>query len=456
MKEKLKHSFVEGDLEFGFNSKETMDEAYRELVNNTVRVEAEKDITILDTSNVISERNMEISDLLTGADKEAYDSEALKNPNFEATDYSYLLPFTPMQGSDNEVCDFVNQHTCLSAIIVDKPEEVMQKFSEVNYLTKEKAVEIIEEAGYSHLPLDRNAVQGFLSTKIGTGKSLSSILDIPDGKLKRELTDISVALSGANIEHNDGGFFKSTYGLGAAYLTNYKDFYGDEASNLLVEHFKNLGYDDITFDGGYLQKYYYVATFSSAKLGEEVLTQSKIDGTNAVARIVFKTSDYGLSSLNMTPYLEFEIKAGKFKTNRRIVINLSDMVYLNHNAATDEEEKVTMESLWKERCEELFAVVKDTADRLMNADKVKIRYPKNAMDNLLSNIGASSNFAGKDEIIDEFIEEFGMDCTFRDLYIYAFSVILEWEKTNQTTSLRAKEKLTRVLLSKSWSKFDTL
>ena len=158
----------------------------------------------------------------------------------------------------------------------------------------------------------------------------------------------------------------------------------------------------------------------------------------------------------MTPYLEFEIEAGKFKAKRRIVMNLSDMVYLNHNAATDEEEKVTMKSLWKERCEELFAVVKDTADRLMKADKVAIRYPKNAMDNLLTSIGASSNFAGKDEIIDEFLEEFGMDCTFRDLYIYAFSVILEWEKTNQTTSLRAKEKLTRVLLSKSWSKFDTL
>ena len=455
MKENLKTNFIDGELELVYNSKERLDEAYREIVDNTTLIPADKSTTLIDTSNVLTVRNIEIGDLLEGESKDSY-KKLSDNPNYEEADYTYLVPWKPWQSSDSEVCDYTNTHTCIAAIIPDNPVQVEEEFGEVNYLTKDRAIEIIKESGYVHLPLDKNAAQGFLSTKVGIGKSINSILEIPDGKLKRELSDITIALSGANIEHNDGGFFKVVYGQGAAYLTNYKDLHGDRATDMLLEHFRKLGYDDVGCTYGCLQKYYYTAVFESKKLGEEVLSKSKIDATNPVAKILFKTSDYGLSSLNMTPYLEMEIESGKFRAPRRVIMNLSDMVNLNHSAALNEEESITMESLWSKKCEELFAVVKETADRLMNADKVAIRYPKNAMNNLLSSIGATANFSGKEEIIEEFVEDFGTDCTARDLYVYAFAAILVWEQTNQTATIRAKEKLTRVLVSNSWGKYDTI
>lgn len=452
---RLKQEFVRGSLNRAFNDKEAMDKIYNTIIDNTEVVESEKAYTIIDTSNVLASRNLEIGDLLKGEEKERYDGEALTNPNYEATDYTYLVPFSPRQNTSNFVCDYTNKTTCLSAIIPNNSAELAKEFAQINYLTKEKAVEAIKKVGYSHLPLDENAAQSFLSSKVGTGKSLNSILNIPNGKLKRELSDICIALSGANIESNDGGFFKVVYGQGVAYLTNYKDLHADKATNLLVEHFKKIGYDDITFNIGYLEKYYYISEFSSKKLGEEILSVSKIEGYNPKAIIVFKTSDYGLSSLNITPFFEFEIESGVMKTRRRVVINLSDVIYLNHNASI-EDEKLSMEDLWLQKCASIFACAKETAEALNGSDKVTIKYPRNAIKNLLDSIGANTNFDGKEDIIDEFVNEFSTDCTARDLYIYAFSALMEWEKSNKTSSLKAKDRLTRVLLNKTWSKYDTI
>ena len=452
----MKEKFIKNTLGMGFVDKEQMDESYLDIIRNTRKVNISKDIVIVDTSNVMTSRNLELTDLLEGEAKEAYERDTAGEINYEQVDYTFLMPeYKPIQGSDSDVCDYTNSTTCLSAIIPDDQDEAREKFAEINFLTTEKAVEILEESGYHHLPLDRNAASGLLASKVGNGKSINSILDIPDGRLKRELSVISTTLSGANVENNDGGFFKVVYGQGAAYLTNYKDLHGDVATNMLMKHFEELGYDDITFDSGYLEKYYYSAIFSSKKLGKAVLEETGIKGKNAVAKIYFKTSDYGLSSVNMTPTLQFDIGVGKMGALRRVEIVLSNMVNLNHSASVNETEGISMRTLWKDKCEEIFAVVKENSDKLGKADKIVINYPRNAMNNLLIAIGVTGKFPGKEEIVEEYMEDFEDDCTARDLYIYAFNVISEWEKTNTTSSLRAKERLVRVLLNNTWAKYDT-
>lgn len=333
-KKDLRAGFINETLQVKTFSKKELDEMYQEVVKNTVVIPLSKEIAICDTSNVLTNPNENLLNLLPEEEKEKV-TEGF-TPNYEAENVTFLMgDYIPREGSLEDVSDRVNQTLCLSAIIPDNPAEVSKRFREINYLTAEDAVKILKDTGYSHLPLSKNAAQGLLNSKVGIGKSVNSILSIPDGKLKREFSSISVALSGGNIEHNNGGFFKSTYGLGAAYLTNYRDLYATDATKILEDSFHKAGFSDFHFTSGSLQNYLYRATFTSKKLGEALLKETGIFATNPLAIIVFQTSDYGLSSVNMTPYLQFDMTCGLMATDRTVTINISDMVKLAHDAKLD-------------------------------------------------------------------------------------------------------------------------
>lgn len=452
----LKNLFVTGNLERTFEEKTEMDKVANEILANTEILELAKDIAVVDTSNEVSSRNLSIGDLLKGEAKEKYDASCT-DKNFEKEDTTFIMgKYLPMDGVTVDVQDYTNSTGTMSLIVPHDQEKAREKMASINYMTLEEVKEIFEDVGYSHLPLDGNAVSGILQSKAGQGKSLSSILGIADGCLKREISTITTALSGGNVEHNDGGFVKIVFGQGAAYLTNFKDLHGPEATDMLVKHLEDLGYDDVIFVTGTLSKYFYSATFSSEKLGEEVLKEAGLEGTNPRAIMEFQTSDYGLSSLNLTPYLEFDIQVGPMRTLKKVLINLASMVLLNHNAATDEEEGITIKTLWSRKCEEVFAIIKDTSERLMESDKTVINYPENAMANLLNHVGANANFSGKEELLEEFSEECFDDCTARDLYVFANSILSSWETSNKAGALRAKDKLVRVLMNNGWKKLDII
>ena len=454
MLERVKKSFVEGTLQMHFSEKEKLDEGYRHIVDNTVRMPYPKDLVVIDTSNVLYARNMELSDFMEGEDKELLESGSV---NHVATDTTFLMDeYVPAQGTPTELVDLINSTTTLSAVVVHDYEEARRRFSEIDFMTMDLAKEIIADIGFHHIPLGANAAGGILSTAVGVGRPINSVMNIGTGKLKREFTVMTTNFLGKNIDTQDNGELKVTFHKGAGYVSNFKDLYADEATELMVEAFQAEGYDDFAFTEGMLTTYGYEAVFTSEKLGGKTLVESNLDGSNAVAKIVFRTSDYGLSSLNMTPILEFSIKTGMMGAERRVSIALSDMVYLNHNASIDEENGVTMKTLWNKKIEELFSIVKETSERLSEADGITINYPGRAFENLLEHLGVPVSLPEREAIYEDFIEDFVMDSTARDLYVHLFVMINQWAKTNTVAALRAQERLNRILVSRSWKKFDVI
>lgn len=454
--ERIRTNFIEERLETGFLDENMMNEAYEFIYNNTKRVSYPKQVAIIDTSNYVNERNLSLADFFGEEEKEAY-AKMSTSPNEERPDTTFIMgEYKPAEGTQKDVVDFVNSTICLSAVVPNSIEEAYERFSEINFLTVDDARKILEDVGFSHIPLGRNAAEGILSGAVGTGRSLSSIFDIPNGKLKREFSVISTALCGGNIDSNTTGELKVTFNKGSGYVSNFKELKATKAIEILKEHFNKLGYDDVKFEEGLLETYFLTSLYSSKKLGEEVLANTSIPGTNGIAKILFKTSDFGLSSLNVTPVLEFNISSGKMGADRIVKISLSETINLNHNASLNEEEGETMVDLWKKKVEELFAIVKENSDKVKASDLIEMKFPTHALNNVLEHIGATSSFTAKDEILEEFFDSFSVDCTARDVFIYAFAIIGEWEKSNLLGAARAKEKLMRILISNNWSKFDVI
>lgn len=455
----MKTNFINGTLSSSYSDESVLNADYKSILDNTTIIPVPMKGLIIETSNTLLNQpeQKSITDYMDEDEKENFLKGCIKDPNEEEPNTNFLggkHGFYPAEGLDDETINSINKTTCLWGVIPKDMESFVEKLNSRNYLTPDTVREFLTEIEYENIPLMYNAARDVAEKKIGKGKAVSSTFQIGEGKLKRELSDISILFSGKNIDTNNDGFYKTTFGVGAAYLTNFKELPANEATEILVNHFKSLGYTDIQFDSGLLETFFYSSIYTSKKLGEEILKKSGIDGLNPVAKIEFKTSDYGLSSVNITPYLEFDILSGKMALPKKVVINLTEMLSLNHNAQLDE--GITMKNLWSKKCEELFAVVKDSTLKMKEADSVEVKYVRFAIENILDYIGANSNFAGKDDIIDEFVEDYATDCTARDLYIYAFQVIMEWEKTNKSGALKAKEKLTRILLSKTWSKYDTV
>lgn len=453
--EELRRGILNDNLHvhaLGAKDEEFLHSVYETILNETVKEEIPLKSFVLDTSNVLKDKKAEqlsLADLADEEDKEAWAKYA--DPNEEKADTTFIAGNDGFKPGDtpDDVIDATNLISNVWAIIPHDKDLAKSRMLKYNFLTPEIAMEIMNDIGYTHEPLSLNCVKDVVAKKIGQGRPTTSSYGIGNGRLKRELALQSVIFTGKNIQNDKDGFFKTVFGLKMAYLSDYKDLDAITATKLLKDHFKSLGYDDIQFNEGYIGNYTYSATYSSKKLGEALAKRIGLPAVKAEAIFVFETSDFGLSSLKITPILEATLESGLFKVQEDVRLQLAETISLAH--IYDD-----MELSWKDKCGEVFATINNVSNLLNDADKVAVKYPVEALNNILKHIGQRSDFEGKEDILDQFKEDHLTDCTQRDLFVFASRIIGAWKRFNQAGATVAYEKLVRIVIAENIGKFDLI
>lgn len=450
----MKKLFLKEELSIFYEDENSLKKDYKEIVGNTVRLPFPLSSLVLETSNTLLDVPEQISldEYAEGSEVQDWENTKSNDPNIELPNTNFLCGENGLHvpsNVDSETVNLINTSTCLWGVIPKDIDGFNSTLKEINYLNPDKLKKILKTTEYTNLPLMENAAINVVDKKIGKGKSISSALRLKNGSLKREISDLSVVLSGGNIDSNKDGFFKVTFGVGSAYLTNFKDFYADEATDVLIDNLKSNGYNDITFVDGELETFTYFARYSSEKLGVELLKESGLDGFDPLAIIEFRTSDFGKSSINITPTLEFSQLTGVLGFPRRFRLTLSSMLALSHDSNTEEK---SLKTQWEEKCQEIYAVVKEATSALVKAETKKITNVSES----LKKVKEFLNIPYSQEILEleqEFLDFYGAGTDQRNLFVYVFQMLNAWSETNKVAALTAKEKLCRLLFNGKLSDF---
>lgn len=443
-KVRIEESFIANELNVATNDKKHLFDVYNYLLENTTTRNFDIQGTALDTSEYdiskdYSRVNLgDVEEAQTGIEDfipVENDSHIMGELHLNAT-----LP--------NSLIRHTRRNSATYAIVPDDFETsqlIANIMNSSDYLTVNASKEIFQRLGYENIPVSDNFLMDYSEKKLGASGQQRNVADSNPGKLKKEICDLSHIYNGHVFNIEKEVLFKATFNrLEACLSSNYINYSAVDACNIIEEVYNNLGYNDIRFDAGVVDNYTFTAIYESESLGKEMLEEIGITDSEGVARIIFKTSDYGKSSVKMYPYL---IVKPYNESEKKFL--LSSPLKIDHDSNLDGE-------AWEEKVSESYAAASDCVDALIKAETIKFKHPIFAFNNLCDVIGIHKQFEGKDEIVEEYELNHARSCDARTMFVYLNDLIdaMEDDDRSLNSIIAARENLARMLVTQNWTKYD--